>query len=92
MAMSRSFGSSLLMGRPSKVISPALSVSSPARMRSVVDLPQPDGPTSTVNSPSGSVRFSGGRTLVEPNAFSTSSNTISGIQSAPPRRPAPTPQ
>ncbi len=30
--------------------------SSPATMRSKVDLPQPDGPTKTVNAPSGIVR------------------------------------
>src|SRR5438046_2241637 len=35
-------------------ISPPLIVSSPAIIRSVVDLPQPDGPTITRNSPSGS--------------------------------------
>src|SRR3970282_1630914 len=33
-------------------ISPALMFSSPAIMRSSVDLPQPEGPTSTQNSPS----------------------------------------
>ena len=38
--------------RPPIAISPAVDVSSPAIMRSVVDLPQPDGPTRTTNSPS----------------------------------------
>jgi hypothetical protein len=33
-------------------ISPPLISSSPATMRSSVDLPQPDGPTMTTNSPS----------------------------------------
>src|SRR3546814_16522500 len=33
-------------------ISPAVISSSPATMRSSVDLPQPDGPTSTTSSPS----------------------------------------
>jgi hypothetical protein len=33
-------------------ISPPVIVSSPATMRSSVDLPQPDGPTITMNSPS----------------------------------------
>ena len=32
---------------------PQVMVSSPAIMRSSVDLPQPDGPSSTVNEPSG---------------------------------------
>ena len=38
--------------RPSMRISPAEISSSPAIMRSSVDLPQPEGPTSTTNSPS----------------------------------------
>ena len=32
---------------------PAVTVSSPAIMRSSVDLPQPEGPSSTVKEPSG---------------------------------------
>ena len=54
------------MGRPSKKISPPETSSSPASMRSVVDLPHPDGPTSTVNSPSSSSRSSPGMTSVLP--------------------------
>src|ERR1700761_2888626 len=38
-------------------MSPAETSSSPATMRSVVDLPQPDGPTSTTNSLSGMSRL-----------------------------------
>ncbi len=52
MAMSRSVGSSSLTRSPSIRISPPVTVSSPATMRSSVDLPQPDGPTMTMNSPS----------------------------------------
>ena len=51
MAMSRSFGGMLLTTRSPIWIVPALMVSRPAIMRSKVDLPQPEGPTSTVNSP-----------------------------------------
>src|SRR6478735_5113788 len=51
MAMSRSFGATSLTTRPPISTSPALGRSSPATMLSRVDLPQPDGPTSTVNSP-----------------------------------------
>ena len=51
MAMSRSFGGMSLTTRPPISIVPALGRSSPAMMLSSVDLPQPDGPTSTVNSP-----------------------------------------
>src|SRR2546430_4192315 len=50
MAMSRSFGGTSLTTSPSTAISPALISSSPAIIRSVVDLPQPEGPTSTTNS------------------------------------------
>ncbi len=50
--MSRSLGSSSLTTRSPMAISPAVIVSSPATMRSSVDLPQPDGPTMTTNSPS----------------------------------------
>src|ERR1700730_6254296 len=50
MAMSRSFGGTSLTTSPSTAISPALISSSPAIIRSVVVLPQPEGPTSTTNS------------------------------------------
>src|SRR6478736_1608345 len=52
MAMSRSFGSRSLTTRPPMDNSPDVIVSSPAIIRSAVDLPQPEGPTRTKNSPS----------------------------------------
>ena len=52
MAMSRSFGSRSLTTRSPMRSSPDEIVSSPAIIRRAVDLPQPDGPTSTRNSPS----------------------------------------
>src|SRR3954471_11624055 len=52
MAMSRSAGSTALTMRPPISISPPVMLSSPATMRSSVDLPQPEGPTSTQNWPS----------------------------------------
>ncbi len=52
MAMSRAFGGMLLTTLSPMRISPLVISSSPASMRSSVDLPQPDGPTSTTNSPS----------------------------------------
>ena len=52
MAMSRSAGSIWLTMRPPISISPEVMVSSPATIRSSVDLPQPEGPTSTQNWPS----------------------------------------
>ena len=51
MAMSRSLGCRSLTRRPPITISPSETVSSPAIMLSSVDLPQPEGPTSTRNSP-----------------------------------------
>ena len=52
MAMSRSAGSSSLTTRsPIEMVPPEMS-SRPATMRSKVDLPQPEGPTMTTNSPS----------------------------------------
>ena len=50
--MSRSLGSTSLTTRPAIEISPPEISSSPATMRSSVLLPQPDGPTMTMNSPS----------------------------------------
>src|SRR5262249_17177909 len=48
--MSRSFGGTSLTTSPPIVMSPSVMSSSPALIRSVVDLPQPDGPTRTTNS------------------------------------------
>src|SRR6185312_4914554 len=50
MAMSRSFGGTSLTTSPPIKMSPPVMSSRPAIMRSVVDLPQPDGPTRTTNS------------------------------------------
>jgi hypothetical protein len=49
MAMSRSFGGTLLTTRSPMRISPAVMFSRPAIIRSKVDLPQPYGPTRTTN-------------------------------------------
>src|SRR4051794_11848307 len=50
MAMSRSRGGMSFTSPPPMAMSPELISSSPAIMRSVVDLPQPEGPTRTTNS------------------------------------------
>ena len=49
--MPRFEGSTLFTTCPSKVISPLVMLSSPAISRNSVDLPHPDGPTKTMNSP-----------------------------------------
>src|SRR6266508_5376768 len=51
MATSRSRGGTSFTRRPAIEISPSVTSSSPATIRSSVDLPQPDGPTKTRNSP-----------------------------------------
>src|ERR1700754_871651 len=78
--MSRSFGARSLTVSPSIFSSPLEMSSSPAIIRSAVDLPQPEGPTRIMNSPSSMSRFMSltaskpsGKTLV------TSSSTISAI-------------
>ena len=55
--MSRSIGGRSLTTLSSIEISPEVMLSSPATMRRVVVLPQPDGPTSTTNSWSWMSRF-----------------------------------
>src|SRR6185437_1823217 len=57
MAMSRSLGASLFTTLPPMRSSPSLMSSRPAIMLRVVDLPQPDGPTRIMNSPSAMSRF-----------------------------------
>ena len=54
--MSRSFGCRSFTTRPPIEISPALIGSSPAIMRSKVDLPQPEGPSRTTKLPSSILR------------------------------------
>src|SRR5689334_2762878 len=56
MAMSRSFAITSFIRTPPMRSSPSLISSRPATMRNAVDLPQPDGPTSTRNAPSATVR------------------------------------
>ncbi len=51
-AMSRPFGGTLVTSLPPMWMAPSSTSSRPASMRSAVDLPEPDGPTSTRNSPS----------------------------------------
>src|ERR1700742_980664 len=66
MAMSRSFGATELTTLPSMRISPSLALSNPAIMANSVDLPQPDGPTSAMNSPVFASRSMPLRTSTEP--------------------------
>jgi hypothetical protein len=71
MAMSRSFGGTSLTRLVPMRISPPEISSRPAIMRSSVDLPQPDGPTSTVKEPSVMSMSTPCRTAVSPKLFLT---------------------
>ena len=53
----RWFGGRWVMSSPSIVIVPAVGCSKPAIMRSVVVLPQPDGPRNETNSPRSAARL-----------------------------------
>src|SRR5262245_33569894 len=71
MASPRSEAGSPVTSRPSMAISPSVTSSSPAMMRSKVDLPQPDGPTKTMNSPSAIARSTPWITATVPKALRT---------------------
>src|SRR4249919_3855873 len=84
MAMSRSFGALSLTTSSPILSSPEEMSSSPAIIRSGVDLPQPEGPTRIMNSPSAMSR-SISLTASKPSAKTllTRSRTISDIGVAP---------
>src|SRR6185437_8650441 len=63
MATSRSRGDTALTTWSPKLMRPLVIVSSPATIRRVVVFPQPDGPTSTTNSPSATSRSSSSTAL-----------------------------
>src|SRR5262245_16221089 len=71
MAMPRCAGGRSLTTSPSKVMVPPVTSSRPAMRRSNVDFPQPEGPTTTTNSPEPMSRFTSLITSVVPNAFLT---------------------
>src|SRR6185312_3827139 len=72
MAMSRSLGWTLLTTRSPIEIVPEVMFSSPASIRSKVDLPQPEGPTRTTKAPSSIGIETPCRTSKPPNDFRTS--------------------
>src|ERR1700683_2427689 len=80
MARFRSFGSRNVTSRPSINIRPEDCMTSPARIFSKVDFPQPEGPSRTTNSPSSIFRFSLSKTVKPPNDFEAVSNWIVGIR------------
>ena len=73
--MSRSRGERCVTSRSPIVIRPPVTSSRPAIIRSSVDLPQPDGPTSTRNSPLSIVRSTSSTARTPPlNSFVTCSS------------------
>ena len=68
------------MSRSSMRMVPVLTSSSPATMRRMVDLPEPDPPTSTSNSPSSTRRLKSSTTLTSPNRLVTWSKETEGMR------------
>src|SRR5882672_4256828 len=79
--MSRSFGATLLTTRPPIFTSPPEISSRPATMRNSVLLPQPEGPTSTQNSPSAIDTSTPCTTSVEPKVLRTALRETAAIYS-----------
>src|SRR5919204_4035832 len=76
--MSRCFASISVTSRPPIRIAPSVTSSSPAMHRNSVVLPQPEGPTRTMNSPSSIVRSTPSTARVPfGNVFTTSWSSIS---------------
>src|SRR5690242_10778290 len=69
-------------------IVPEVMFSSPASIRSKVDLPQPEGPTSTTNSPSSMGTVTPCRTSKAPNDLRTSRIWTDDIHFSPSSFPA----
>src|SRR5215510_334944 len=80
--MSRSLGGTSFTSRPPMKISPPEASSRPAIMRSVVLLPQPDGPTSTTNSLLGMSRLMLRTASTSSKRLTTLRNATSAISSA----------
>ena len=82
MASLRLAGASPVTSRPSMEMVPLLVSSSPAISLSSVDLPQPEGPTKTTNSPFSISRSSSGMIVVAPKDFDTFLRDICPIVSS----------
>src|SRR5438045_5115695 len=73
--MSRLRGARSVTSRSPMEIVPAVTSSSPASIRRSVDLPQPDGPTSTRNSPSWISSETSSTAVTVPNDFRSEEHT-----------------
>src|SRR3569623_2679905 len=80
MARPRSLGSRSVTSRAPSVSCPAVTSSRPASMLSSVVLPQPEGPSSTRNSPSCTLRLRFSSTVTAPYCFTIWLNWMFGIE------------
>src|SRR5690606_31409517 len=83
MAIPRLEGASALTTLPSNSISPEVMSSSPEISRSKVDLPHPEGPTNTMNSPLWTSRSTPLMTSTAPKALRTLRSSMLAICSSP---------
>src|SRR3972149_5183864 len=77
------------MSPPSSRIVPAVGISKPAIIRSVVVLPQPDGPRKLTNSPFSAPRLKSSTATVAPKCFCTPVSTRKLIGRSPPAAAGP---
>ena len=82
MEMPRRAGGSPVTSASPIVMRPDVSVSRPATRRSVVDLPQPDGPSSTTSVPTAASKLTSSTARVAPQDLVTRWREIAGIASA----------
>src|SRR3954451_18271629 len=75
--MSRSRARRMVTSSPSSRMRPPVGNSSPAIIRSVVVLPQPDGPSMTKNSPSATTKLESWTAMNDPKSFFRFSTRIS---------------
>ena len=66
------------MSRPSNVIEPPVGSSSRAMQRAIVDLPQPDSPTTPSVSPAFSEKLTPSTALTDPTSFWNTSPRVTG--------------
>src|SRR5215213_5415088 len=78
--MSRSRGATSSTTRSPMRMLPEVSASSPASSRRSVVLPEPEGPTSTMNSPSSTARESSETAIVSPKRFVTCSKLTGAMR------------
>ena len=71
MAMRRRDGGSAVTSRPAMRMRPAVTCSRPAISRSVVDLPQPEGPSRTMSEPPAASKLTRSTARVVPQCLET---------------------